>query len=199
MRTLSLALILLLLSLSCKRAEQPAASARGAQQPTATATTTTTTPTTTTAPTQTAAGTDIGQQMPAYSADYLDGKPFNIADRQGKVVLLNLWATWCGPCRVEIPELEELHKELSGKGFEVVGVSVDEYPAAEIRRFAEQQKMTYPIVLDPEGKLANVLQTTVLPTTVLLDRKGKIVWKNQGLVTKKDPELMRAIDAALKS
>ncbi|HEX9986419.1 MAG TPA: TlpA disulfide reductase family protein [Thermoanaerobaculia bacterium] len=196
MSRLSYVLSLLLLVTACKRAEQPAAPTRGAQPQT---TTTAPATATTTAATETSSGTEIGQQMPAYSADYLDGKHFDIANRKGQVVLLNLWATWCGPCRVEIPELEELHKELSGKGFEVVGVSVDEYPAAEIQKFVDQYKMTYPIVLDPEGKLANVLQTTVLPTTVLLDRKGKIVWKNQGLVTKKDPELMRAIDAALKS
>ncbi|HEX7151738.1 MAG TPA: TlpA disulfide reductase family protein [Thermoanaerobaculia bacterium] len=184
--------LIIVLSFACKRAEQPVAGARG------TGTTTQAAP----APAATATvagGSEVGQQMPAYSAPYLDGKLFSVADRKGKVVLLNLWATWCGPCRVEIPELEKMHAEYSPRGFEVVGVTVDEYPAEAIQKFADQQKMTYPIVLDPEGKLANLFETTVIPTTVLLDRSGKIVWKHQGPVMAKDPELMKALEEALKS
>lgn len=152
---------------------------------------------TATPPVATATGTDVGATMPEYSAMWLDGSKFDLASRRQKVVLLNLWATWCGPCRSEIPELEQLHNQLQAKGFEVIGVSVDESGVESVKQFVAEQKMTYPVVLDPEGKLANVLQTSVLPTTVLLDRGGRVVWKHYGPILPKDPELAEAIQKAL--
>lgn len=186
--------LVLLLSLSlafavsCKRGEQAASgtagygtgTARGGSEPAATAT-----------------GIEVGSLLPEYSAMWLDGSKFDLASRRENVVLLNVWATWCGPCRHEIPELQRLHDEYKAKKFEVVGVSVDESGVEAVKQFVDDQKMTYPIVLDPDGKLANVLQTSVLPTTVLLDRHGKIVWKRYGLVLPNDKELKGAIEKAL--
>lgn len=126
-----------------------------------------------------------------------DGAERRLADWRGRTVLLNLWATWCGPCRYEIPELETLHKRYASRGFEVIGVSVDEVGAEAVKSFVEEQKMTYPVVLDPEGKLANVLQTSMLPTSVLVDRNGKIVWKKVGAIEPQDLELESAIVKAL--
>ena len=141
----------------------------------------------------------LGKPMPAYTAKLLDGSSFDIAGERGNVVLLNLWATWCGPCRYEIPELEKLHSQLAGQRFKVVGVSVDEGNPDEVRDFVAEQKMTYPVVLDPEGRLAEIFQSTVLPTSVLVDRKGRVVWKKLGIVDSKDEELVKAIELALKS
>ncbi len=124
--------------------------------------------------------------MPAYSAAYLDGKPFVLAEQKDSVVLVNVWATWCGPCRMEIPELQKLHDKYRGRGFKVVGVSVDESDVANVKQFASEQKIGYPIVLDAEGKLANVLQTTVLPTSVIVDRSGKILWRQVGALMPND-------------
>jgi len=171
---------------SCRRGEQSASgtaghgTARGGSEPAATAT-----------------GIEVGSLMPEYSAMWLDGSKFELASRRQNVVLLNVWATWCGPCRHEIPELQRLHDQYKEKNFEVVGVSVDESGVEPVRQFVDEQKMTYPIALDPEGKLANVLQTSVLPTTVLLDRDGKIVWKRYGLILPNDKELKGAIEKAL--
>ncbi len=142
-------------------------------------------------------GNEVGQSVGEYSALELDGSKFELGSRRGKVVLLNLWATWCGPCRYEIPELETLHKRYASRGFEVIGVSVDEVGAEAVKSFVEEQKMTYPVVLDPEGKLANVLQTSMLPTSVLVDRNGKIVWKKVGAIEPQDLELESAIVKAL--
>ena len=136
--------------------------------------------------------------MPEYAAAYLDGSKFDLATKRDKVVLLNVWATWCGPCRFEIPELQKLHEKYSPRGLEVVGVSVDESGVDSVRSFvAEQKKMTYPIVLDAEGKIANILQTTVLPTSIVVDRKGQIVWKRYGAIMEGDAELKAAIEKAL--
>jgi thiol-disulfide isomerase/thioredoxin len=142
-------------------------------------------------------GTEVGSTMPAYSATFLDGSKFDLAARRDKVVLLNLWATWCGPCREEIPELQKLHDKYGPKGFEVVGVSVDEGPVSTVQEFIAEQKMTYPIALDAEGKLASILETSVLPSSVLIDRTGRIVWKRYSYIPPDDPELVSAIEKAL--
>jgi cytochrome c biogenesis protein CcmG/thiol:disulfide interchange protein DsbE len=152
------------------------------------------------APQTPATATDaaVGQKMPNYQADLLDGGAmFNVSEERGNVVFLNVWATWCGPCRFEIPALQQMHDAHARDGFKVVGVSVDESGVDAVREFAKAQKMTYPIALDAEGRLVNLLGTTVLPTSVLIDRSGTIVWKHFGLVDTNDPELRAAVTKAL--
>lgn len=150
-----------------------------------------------TAPAAEEGGTDIGDTMPAYEAKWLDGSTFDLAKSRGKVVLLNVWATWCGPCRYEIPELQAIHDEHAPKGFEVIGVSVDQSGADAVKQFVDERKMTYPVALDEEGRIATLLETTVLPTTVLLDREGKIVWKRYGAIMPGDQDLAKAIESTL--
>jgi thiol-disulfide isomerase/thioredoxin len=116
---------------------------------------------------------------------------------RGNVVLLNVWATWCGPCRFEIPALDRLHKKYAAKGFKVVGVSIDEGEVAPVKQFVSEHEMHYPIVLDPQGKLASLFQTTVIPTSVLIDRKGKVVWKKYGVIEENEAQLLRAIEKSL--
>lgn len=126
--------------------------------------------------------TEVGDKMPAYSAKYLDGKPFDVSAEKGNVVLINVWATWCGPCRYEIPELQALHDKYAARGFKVVGVSVDESGADAVKQFVRENKITYPIVLDSELRIANLLRTTVLPTSVIVSRSGQILWRKIGAV-----------------
>lgn len=180
-------LVATLLAAGCRRSEQVAPS-----QPPASASTP---PVSVKVPTVT--GIEVGQRMAPYTATFLDGKKFDLADRKGRVVLLNLWATWCGPCRYEIPELQSLHDKHAERGLDVVGVSVDETGIQVVKDFVDERKMTYPIVLDPLGNLANLLQSSVLPTTILIDRGGTIVWKRYGAIQEDDPELQKAMAAAL--
>ncbi|HEX8254817.1 MAG TPA: TlpA disulfide reductase family protein [Thermoanaerobaculia bacterium] len=184
--------LMLVLALSCKRGEQAAAdthaydNSRGKAAAKASA------------PAATTTGIEVGSMMPEYSAMWLDGSKFDLQEHRKNVVLLNLWATWCGPCRFEIPELQLLHEKYAPRNFEVIGVSLDESGVDAVKQFvAEQKKMTYPIALDADGDIANLLQTTMLPTTVLVDRSGRIVWKRYGLIEKDDAELTKAIEAAL--
>jgi thiol-disulfide isomerase/thioredoxin len=158
---------------------------------------------TATAPTATAdeltgADTSVGQMMPAYASKLLGGGQIDLAAEKGNVVFLNLWATWCGPCRLEIPELERLHQQHAADKFKVVGVSIDDAGEQAVQDFVKEQQVTYPIALDPEGKLANLFQTTVLPTSVLIDRHGRIVWKKYGQVSLNDADLKEALEKALK-
>ena len=154
---------------------------------------------TATAQAESPAVAQVGKPMPAFTGEMLDGSTFDLAKERGNVVFLNLWATWCGPCRYEIPELEKLHKEHAAQRFKVVGVSVDEGGDQVVRDFVEEQKVSYPIVLDPQSKLATILETVILPTSVIVDRKGTVVWKKFGVVTTDDEEMIRALDAAFRS
>jgi len=141
----------------------------------------------------------VGAIMPPYTAEGLDGKTFDLGAEKGNVVLLNLWATWCQPCRFEIPELEKMQKEFGPRGLKIVGVSLDDSGADSVKAFVKEKKLTYPIVMDPEGRMANVLQTSIIPTTVLIDRTGKVVWKQYGAVSSEDASLVKALKAALAS
>ncbi|HEV7570676.1 MAG TPA: TlpA disulfide reductase family protein [Thermoanaerobaculia bacterium] len=143
------------------------------------------------------ARTDVGDPMPPYTATYLDGKPLNLANEKGSVIFLNVWATWCGPCRFETPELQALQNQYAANGLKVIGVSVDEGETAAVKTFVTEQKITYPIAVDPEGRIANLLQTTVLPTSLLLDRNGKIVWRQIGAIMPNDTKLKAAVEKAI--
>jgi peroxiredoxin len=141
----------------------------------------------------------VGDTMPPYSAPMLDGTTFDVEKERGNVVLLNLWATWCGPCRAEMPELVQLHSRYAAKGFKVVGVSLDDTDSqSAVRDFVKEQKIDYPIALDPDYRLANLFQASVIPTTVLIDRKGKIVHRQVGQIPEHDTKLAAAIEGALK-
>jgi thiol-disulfide isomerase/thioredoxin len=143
------------------------------------------------------AHTDVGDPMPPYSATFLDGKPLNIANEKGNVVFLNVWATWCGPCRFETPELQALQNQYAASGLKVIGVSVDEGDTAAVKTFVAEQKITYAIAVDPEGRIANIVQTTVLPTSLLIDRNGKIVWRQIGAIMPNDTKLKTAVEKAV--
>jgi len=143
------------------------------------------------------ARTDVGDPMPPYSAKYLDGKPLTIAAEKGNVVFLNVWATWCGPCRFETPELQSLQNQYAAKGLKVIGISVDEGETEAVKTFVAEQKITYPIALDPEQRIANLVQTTVLPTSLLIDRNGKIVWRQIGAILPNDAKLKAAVEKAV--
>lgn len=166
---------------------------------TATATTTTTaTATTATAAEAAPPDTSVGAKMPTFAAETLDGQPFDLTKARGSdVVLLNVWATWCGPCKGEVPDLVKLHEKYAAQGFQVIGVSIDDAGVDVVKDFVSQNKMTYPVALDSESHVANVLQTTVLPTSVLIDRTGTIVWRHFSTVKADDAELVKALGAAL--
>jgi thiol-disulfide isomerase/thioredoxin len=146
-----------------------------------------------------AAGVDDVRTMPAYAARTLDGRRWSL-EREGAVTMLNLWATWCPPCRYEIPALIELQNQYGKDGLQIVGVSIDSSGMEkEIEKFGDQMGINYLIVHDPQAKLADLLETTILPTTVLVDRDGKIVWSHKGIVKVDDPEMLEALRISLGS
>jgi peroxiredoxin len=140
----------------------------------------------------------VGSPAPAYSATALTGDSVSLAKLRGKVVLLNVWATWCIPCRKEMPELQALHEQNEARGLEVVGVSIDA-PGDDngVRDFLHDYGITYTILRDPVDRISDGFAIIGVPASFLIDRQGKIAWKHLGPFTRTDSALVRALAAAL--
>lgn len=145
------------------------------------------------------AAVDLGE-APSYSATTLDGDPVALDGLRGEAVLLNVWATWCAPCRIEIPELQALHEEHHGRGLRVVGVTVDSRTAmTDVRAFIDEFGMTYDIWWDPDHSALNLFRASGVPFSVLIDRDGRIAWRHLGMFERGDPELMSALERVLET
>ncbi|MEX2181458.1 MAG: TlpA disulfide reductase family protein [Gemmatimonadaceae bacterium] len=140
----------------------------------------------------------VGQPAPAYAATRLDGAPIALADLRGQVVLLNIWATWCKPCREEIPALEALHQAYAARGLVVAGVSIDAHgDTANIAGFARDLGATYPLWLDANDRVSTTFLAIGVPSTFLIDRGGVLRWKHLGAVKADDAALLAALDSAI--
>lgn len=117
---------------------------------------------------------------PPLQAQDLSGKPVNKENWAGKVVLVNFWATWCPPCREEIPELLALKKEYKDR-LEIVGISEDDDPPEDVLKFARQKGMTYPVVMATPELVEAYGGVPALPTSFLIDTQGRVVQKHSGL------------------
>jgi thiol-disulfide isomerase/thioredoxin len=113
-----------------------------------------------------------------------DGKEVQLADYKDKVVLLNFWATWCGPCEVEIPWFKEFEQTYKDKGFAVLGISEDDSGWPTVRAYIESRKMNYRIMLDQQNLPSPYKEIQALPTTYLIDREGRVAGMHTGLVSK---------------
>ncbi|HJU66999.1 MAG TPA: TlpA disulfide reductase family protein [Gemmatimonadaceae bacterium] len=141
---------------------------------------------------------EIGQPAPLYQTVSLAGESVSLAQRRGRVVLLNVWATWCHPCRDEIPILQSLHERYATRGFDLIGVSVDAHgEEATIRAFASDFNMTYPVWLDPDERVQSTFLAIGVPATFLIDREGVLRWRHVGPVRANDSTLVREIERAL--
>ncbi len=105
------------------------------------------------------------------------GRPASLAEYRGRVVLLNVWATWCQPCRIEMPSMERLHRRLAGKDFEVVAVSVDKEGQDVVMKFVKELGLTFDILQDQSGAIQQIYQTTGVPESFMIDREGVIIKK----------------------
>jgi thiol-disulfide isomerase/thioredoxin len=122
---------------------------------------------------------------PAFALRDLDGKPLSLADAKGKIVLLNFWATWCGPCRAEIPDLVDLQKRYADK-LEIIALATEEDDADQVRRFVLHSGINYRVAMAPDDVVREYGGVAALPTSFVIDREGRIVQKHIGL---NDPTL----------
>src|SRR5688572_13743088 len=142
----------------------------------------------------------IGRPAPDYSAVTLAGDTVSLSDLRGRAVLLNVWATWCIPCREEIPALQEIYEANAPRGFELVGVSVDgRNDGPIIERFVADYGVTFSIWHDPDDAISTRFQIIGVPATFVLDREGTVLWRHMGPLEADDPELNEALDKAIAS
>jgi thiol-disulfide isomerase/thioredoxin len=125
-------------------------------------------------------------KAPALDGSTLDGEPFTLSDLAGTIVVINVWGSWCAPCRAETPDLVRVAKENANRGVRFVGINTRDNPAAA-KAFVRSFKVPYPSVEDAEGQLLlnfrDTIPTSVVPTTVVIDRQGQIAARIIGPVT----------------
>lgn len=140
----------------------------------------------------------LSPEAPALSAVTLDGDSISLADLRGEPVLLNVWATWCAPCRQEIPELQALHERYAPEGLRVVGVTVDSRSAEDdVRAFIREFGMTYEVWWDPDQTSVTRFEAMGVPLTVLIGPEGRIRWRHLGVLAPGDQDLRAALEAVL--
>ncbi|MEL7834846.1 TlpA disulfide reductase family protein [Fodinibius sp. Rm-B-1B1-1] len=123
-----------------------------------------------------------------FEVTLLNGDTFTLSDYQGQVVLLNIWATWCAPCRQETPDLQELYEKYKEDGFMILGVSIDEQGESVVRPFIEEYDVSYPIVID-QGEIMDKYGPTMgIPTTYIINKKGNLEYFAVGALTNKELE-----------
>ncbi|MEK9629706.1 MAG: TlpA disulfide reductase family protein [Nitrospinota bacterium] len=116
-----------------------------------------------------------GVDAPNFTLKNLEGKEVSLRDFRGKYVLVNFWATWCGPCKIEMPSLETLYQRFKNKNFVLLAVSNDMYGATIVKPFVRAHKLNFPVLLDQRLKASNLFGVVSLPTTFMIDPKGKII------------------------
>ncbi len=125
-----------------------------------------------------------GQPAPQVTFNDLEGKQFNLEQLRGKPVVVNFWATTCPGCVLEIPALVELSQKYAAKNLVIIGVAMDYDPESQVREMVRQKNMTYPVVLDSEGKIAKAFnQVTLTPTTFFINKNGQIFKHKLGEMT----------------
>ncbi len=128
---------------------------------------------------------------PEFMTTGLDGKPLSLKSLRGKVVLLDMWATWCGPCRMATPMLQSLHQKFGGRGLKVVGISVDD-TIAMAKPFQKQMKVTYTLAANPDAnpKIAQAYNAQGIPAIYLIDQKGIVRWSQSGYDANGEEQLL---------
>lgn len=139
-----------------------------------------------------------GKMAPAFALEDLSGKRVSLAGYKGKALLINFWATWCGPCKIETPWLIELRNQYAGQGFEILGVSADDIDRGdpkklgeekkEIAKFVEQMHMNYPVLIDGDSISQPYGGLDSLPTSFFVNRDGTVVAAQMGITSKDEIE-----------
>jgi cytochrome c-type biogenesis protein len=139
------------------------------------------------------------KKSPTYSATTLEGNPISLSDLEGEVVLLNVWATWCVPCRQEMPGLQSLHEKFEADGFKVVGVSIDDRTTSNSRisGFLDSLNVTYPVWRDSENRFAPTFRTIGVPESFLISKDGYVVYQWKGAFDPTSDQTNQVVQSAL--
>ena len=133
---------------------------------------------------------EVGKPAPDFTFPGLDGKMISLSDYSGKVVLVNIWATWCRPCIDEMPSMEKLYQEFNQDDFEILAVSIDALGTEVVEPFMQKYNLTFPALLDPEGTIKPIYQVTGVPESLIIDRRGVLAKKIIGAAHWDLPEVV---------
>ncbi|MGK7346350.1 MAG: peroxiredoxin family protein [Candidatus Nitrospinota bacterium M3_3B_026] len=144
------------------------------------------------------AGSSVGAALaakedvvaPDFTLPSISGGDISLSNLRGKWVFVNFWATWCGPCVVEMPMMNKLHKKLAGKPFEMVAISIDDLPAERVRQFVEEMGLDFTVLLDRDNKTSRMYGIVSIPQTYIIDPEGRIVSKANGMREWDSPEVV---------
>jgi peroxiredoxin len=134
---------------------------------------------------------------PAFSLPSRAGDTVSLNQLKGKVVMLNFWASWCGPCRQEMPLLDQMHKRYSSLGFTLLGVNV-EANTKDAERWLKDTPVSFPVLFDRDSKVSKLYDVSAMPSTVFIDRKGNLRYLHRGYKPGDESEYLNQIRALLK-
>jgi peroxiredoxin len=134
---------------------------------------------------------ESGIPAPDFTFPGLDGKMASLSDYKGKVVLVNIWATWCPPCVAEMPSMEKLYRKFKRENFEILAVSIDETGLKAVAPFMKKNRLTFPALIDSKGAIKPVYRITGIPESFIIDHKGILIKKIVGPVDWATPQVFR--------
>lgn len=122
---------------------------------------------------------DLNKPAPDFTLKAMDGSNVKLSELKGKVVMLNFWASWCGPCRQEMPYLEDIYKKYAPAGFVLLGINVDE-DSADAKEFLADVPVSFPVLLDSKNTLPELYEVEAMPSTFFVDKDGNLVYLHKG-------------------
>jgi peroxiredoxin len=140
---------------------------------------------------------EVDHVAPDFTLPDLEGNQISLSTYKGRVVLLNFWATWCPPCRLEMPTMEKAYRKYRDKGFEVVAVSVDAGPKSSVKSFLRELGLSFQVLLDPDMEILRAYRGFSLPMTVVIDRQGVIRSRELGYRDWSDGESTKLLQRLL--
>jgi peroxiredoxin len=144
-------------------------------------------------------GVEVGLLAPDFKIKNLKGGLTGLSDYKGKVVLINFWATWCGPCRAEMPSMEALYRGYHRDDFEILAVSIDTGGEPPVRAFIEDFGFTFPVLMDHQFTVNDRYQVRVVPTSILIDRRGVVARRLLGAKDWDEPDTRTLVDKLVQA
>ena len=137
------------------------------------------------------------EPAPDFTLKSSTGENIRLAEQRGQVVMLNFWASWCGPCRQEMPLLDGISKKYSKMGFVLLGINVDQ-DDADAQKVLQKIKVSYPILFDPESKLSSVYKVDAMPSSVFIDKKGNVRFIDRGYAPGDEEKYVKQIQELIR-
>ena len=142
---------------------------------------------------------ESGIPAPDFTFPGLDGKMVSLSDYKGKVVLVNIWATWCPPCVDEMPSMEKLYRKFKGENFEILAISIDEPGSEAVAPFMKKTRLTFPALIDSKGAIKPVYRISGIPESFIIDKHGILIKKIVGPVDWAAPKVFRFISSLIQT